>query len=82
MCWSRLVTLTHDVSYLQVDQAELETVLPAPGGAVVVVRGARRGARGEMLQIDVDAFRARVALRDGGDKAWFEYEDICKAAAC
>ena len=66
---------------MQVDQAELETVLPAPGGAVVVVKGAKKGARGEMLEIDVDAYRARVALKDGGEKAWFEYEDICKAAA-
>ena len=66
---------------LQVDQAELETVLPAPGGVVVVVRGARRGEKGEMLEIDVDKFRARVALGGSGEKAWFEYEDVCKLAS-
>ena len=68
----------------QVDQAELETVLPAAGGTVVVLRGPHRGDRAEMLEIDVDKFRARVALRGGsgaGEERWFEYEDICKAAA-
>ena len=68
----------------QVDQAELETVLPVAGGAVVVLRGPHRGARAEMLEIDVDKFRARVALRSGdgaGVEQWFEYEDICKAPA-
>jgi hypothetical protein len=83
---SRLEAHSWDVRWLrrlhaaaQVDQAELETVLPAPGGAVVVVKGPKKGAHGEMLEIDVDAYRARVALQ-GGEKAWFEYEDICKAA--
>ena len=46
---------------------------------MAVVKGPRRGARGEMLEIDVDAYRAHVALQ-GGEKAWLEYEDICKVA--
>ncbi len=66
------------------DQAQLETVLPAAGGSVVVVRGAQRGARAEMLEIDVDKYRAQVQLKSGdgkGEKVWFDYEDICKVSS-
>ena len=63
----------------QVDQAQLETVLPAPGGAVMVVRGRSVGSRGELVEIDEQNFRARILLK-GGEKEWFDYEDICKYA--
>lgn len=69
---------------MQVDQAQLETVLPAPGGTVLVVRGPHTGSRAEMLQIDVDKYRAQVQLKSGdkkGDKAWFDYEDISKVSS-
>ncbi len=69
---------------MQVDQAQLETVLPAPGGTVVVIRGPHKGTRAEMLEIDVDKYRAQVQLKSGdskGDKAWFDYEDICKVTS-
>ena len=61
------------------DQAQLETVLPAPGGTVIVVRGKSEGSRGELVEIDEQNFRARVLLKDG-DKEWFDYEEICKYA--
>ncbi len=63
------------------DQAQLETVLPAEGGTVVVVRGPHKGSCAQMLAIDVDKFSAQVQFLTGGskrEKAWFEYEDICK----
>lgn len=69
---------------VQVDQAQLETVLPAPGGTVLVVKGPYRGARAEMLEIDVDKYRAQVKLKSGdakGEKMWFDYEDICKVSS-
>jgi hypothetical protein len=68
----------------QVDQAQLETVLPAAGGTVVVLRGPQRGQRARMLEIDVENFRAQVQFLNGdseGHKAWFEYEDICKISS-
>lgn len=65
---------------MQVDQAQLETVLPAPGGTVLVVRGESEGARGELVEIDEENFRAQVLLKNGQEK-WFDYEDICKASA-
>ena len=62
---------------LQVDQAQLETVLPSPGGTVLILRGPHTGEKGTLKSIDVDKFQAQVALRDGTEK-WMEYEDMSK----
>ena len=51
---------------------------------MVVIRGPHKGTRAEMLEIDVDKYRAQVQLKSGdskGDKAWFDYEDICKVTS-
>lgn len=61
------------------DQAQLETVLPSPGGRVVLLKGIHSGAVGEMLGVDTDKFQARVKVKDGPD-LWVDYEDICKLA--
>jgi DNA/RNA-binding protein KIN17 len=45
---------------IRIDQAELETVLPAPGGAVLVVNGHHRGLAGRLLAIDVSKYQAQV----------------------
>ena len=62
---------------VRVDQAELETVIPQPGGDVLVLNGPHRGARGTLVDIDTGRFQARVELRDG-TKVWLEYEDVAK----
>jgi len=62
-----------------VDQAQLETVLPAAGG---VLRGRHRGAAAEMVAVEAEAFQARVRLRDGPDagaELRLDYEAVCKA---
>lgn len=66
---------------IRIDQAELETVLPAPGNPVLVVNGPYRGTRGKLLGIDSKTFQAEVELREGsshGQHVWLEYEDVCK----
>lgn len=45
---------------VRVDQAQLETVLPAPGGTVMVVNGPMLGARGTLININLDKFQAQV----------------------
>ena len=68
----------------QVDQAQLETVLPAAGGAVLVLAGRHRGADAEMLAVEPQAFQVRVRLRggpDAGAELRLDYEDVCKLAA-
>ena len=64
---------------LRVDQAQLETVLPAPGGPVQVLAGKHRGQRGVMKGVKPDKFQAEVQLRDG-PAVWLEYEEVCKVA--
>lgn len=62
-------------------QAELETVLPQPGGRVLVVNGRYRGAKGVLEGVDTDKFQAQVRLAGGpheGKEVWLEYEDVCK----
>ncbi|CAM9306983.1 unnamed protein product [Ectocarpus sp. 13 AM-2016] len=69
---------------LRVDQDDLETVIPAVGGEVLVVNGRCRGERATLLSLDTEAFSASVRITSDGpdlgtvlDKV--EYEDICKA---
>jgi DNA/RNA-binding protein KIN17 len=66
---------------IKIDQQQLETVIPAIGGKVLVVNGAYRGSSGILLSIDVDKFMAEVRLESGGHTGSvisFPYEDICK----
>ena len=64
---------------LRVDQAQLETVLPALGGSIAVVVGKHRGQKGVMLAVHADDFQAEVELGDG-TKLLLAYEDVCKLA--
>ena len=41
----------------QVDQKELETVVPQPGGSVLVLNGPYRSSRGTLLGIDTKKFQ-------------------------
>lgn len=45
---------------VRVDQEQLETVLPKPGGKVRVVNAKYRGASAELLEIDERSFKATV----------------------
>jgi hypothetical protein len=47
---------------LRLDCADLETVIPAVGGGVLVLRGAHRGAQGTLAALHVDRFCADVQL--------------------
>lgn len=69
---------------IRIDQAELETVLPSPGGRVLVVNGAYRGTKGRLLGIDAKKFQAEVELIGGsadGQHVWLDYEDVCKLSS-
>ena len=62
---------------LRIDQAQLETVLPSPGGAVLVLMGQHAGARATMLGVDTQRFKAQVQLQ-GGTELWLDYDYVCK----
>ncbi|EFJ48020.1 splicing factor-like protein [Volvox carteri f. nagariensis] len=75
------VSMLVDGTVVRVDQAHLETVIPSPGGQVLVLNGANRGRRGTLLAIDTAKYQAQVKLIDGpskGKEIWIEYEDISK----
>ena len=68
----------------RVDQAELETVLPAVGGAVLVLRGRHRGREATLLGLETEKFKARVRVEGlgggaGGEVLELDYEDVSKA---
>ena len=69
---------------LQLDQEDLETVIPAVGGRVQVVAGDWRGEVGELKAIDEANFCVSVALKggefDGRVVERVEYEEVCKLA--
>lgn len=65
---------------MRVDQEELETVIPAEGGAVLVLQGRHAGKRGTLQTLDTSAFSALVRLRGEDEPRRFEYEDISKLA--
>lgn len=50
---------------VRVDQAELETVVPQPGGSVLVVSGPWQGRRGTLLSITEADYSAEVSVEDG-----------------
>jgi len=68
---------------LRVDQAQLETVIPKPGGKVLVLLGEHAGAQATLVGVDTKKFKAQVELAgNNGDEArlWMEYDDISKCA--
>lgn len=79
------IEMTGSGDVIRVDQAELETVIPQPGGAVLVVAGPMRGCKGTLVAIDEKAYAAEVKVVDkrSGEKVAvrLEYEDFSKLAA-
>ena len=69
---------------VRVDQAELETVVPQPGGAVLIVAGPMKGCIGTLVAIDEKAFAAEIKVVDknSGEKTTvkLEYEEFSKLA--
>eukprot|EP01102_Stenamoeba_stenopodia_P006257 TRINITY_DN1712_c0_g1_i2.p1 TRINITY_DN1712_c0_g1~~TRINITY_DN1712_c0_g1_i2.p1 ORF type:complete len:300 (-),score=85.37 TRINITY_DN1712_c0_g1_i2:91-990(-) len=67
---------------IRIDQEQLETVLPAPGGKVKLVNGIHKGELATLLSVKVEDFCASVRLDTGPRTAdvlnRVDYEDICK----
>jgi hypothetical protein len=56
---------------------QLETVLPQPGGRVLIVRGPRRGHKGVLDRINEKDYNATISIA-GGQSVALPYEDFCK----
>lgn len=76
------VKLLESGDRLRIDQDELETVIPAVGGTVLILNGRGKGLLAEMLELDVDNYAAKVRVLEGvlkGEKLkGAAYEDISK----
>jgi len=74
---------------LKIDQSELETVIPAIGGAVMVVNGRYRGEEATLLKLnEASTYSVQVRLHGTTEKRWRDrelpsvpFEDICKLAS-
>jgi len=76
-----IIKMADDGVKLKLDQDQLETVIPNPGGRVYVVNGAYRGATAVVKALDTDNFSVSVEIREGGYRgksASLDYEDVCK----
>lgn len=77
-----IVKLLESGKKLKIDQADLETVIPALGKLVLIVNGAYRGEKATLLSIDEKHFSVNLEIASGvlkGRKlSGIQYEDICK----
>ena len=74
------VRMTSSGDLLKLDQDDLETVIPAAGGRVLLVNGAWRGESATLLDMNETSFCVRVKLDTGRVLDAVEYEDVCKLA--
>jgi len=64
---------------LKIDQAHLETVIPAIGSEVVIINGQYRGEVGILEGINVEKYKAIVRVNDSTIEK--DYEAVCKIGA-
>ena len=78
------VRIAESGDLLQLDQDDIESVIPSVGGAVQIVNGRGRGERATLLAIDERKYCVRVRLEEppfeGQVLDGVEYEDVCKVS--
>ena len=77
------VRIAESGDLLQLDQDDLETVIPAVGGRVRLVNGRGRGEEGVLAALDEANFCVSVRVEGDGPLAGttlerVDYEDVCK----
>ena len=74
-----IVKLIQDSSKIQVDQNQIETVIPAIGKQVIVLRGKYKGEKAILDSLDVENFSAKLKLSDNiGLTVSLPYEHFSK----
>lgn len=76
-----VVLLSGTAAKVKVDQAQLETVIPAIGRRVMILSGARRGEEAILKELDIAKFSAKLCLERGGGEdviISLPYEDFSK----
>lgn len=71
-----------DNNVVRIPQRDLETVVPKPGGRLIVVNGYARGLLGTLLEIHTDKYNCDIRVEEGEWKGQIirgvDYEDISK----
>jgi len=70
------VKLPENGIVIKIDQAHLETVIPALDSTVAIVNGKYRGKNGILKDVDFDNYKTKVLV--DGKLISKEYEEICK----
>jgi len=66
---------------IQVDQEQLETVIPKEGGRVLVLSGEHKGAKAKLLGVNTKKFQAEIEIEAAGRRRlWVEYDDVSKVS--
>lgn len=80
--YAAVVRMLDSDAKIKIDQAHLETVIPAIGREVLVVNGAYRGLRAKLLGLDQDKFCVSMEIAEGPTRGRIVdgvlYEDVCK----
>merc|ERR1719369_2712791 len=58
------IVVTQSGAKLKLDQSHLETVIPAKGRTVIILRGRMKGQEATLKEIKVEEFKADVVLSD------------------
>jgi len=73
-----VIVLTSNGTKIRLDQSHLETVVPALGRTVLILRGELRGEQAILKDLDVDNFCAKLKVIETGEKLRLPYEDFSK----
>ena len=71
------IVVTNSGAKLKLDQSHLETVIPAKGRTVIILRGKRKGHEAILRDIIVEEFKAELEFSDG-DLLTLPYEEFSK----
>lgn len=75
------VELIDSDTLLELDQDDLETVIPKPGGRVLLLRGAHRGKKATVTNINFDSYSVDLELANSGqDLTAIDYEAVSRLA--
>lgn len=75
------VSMNDSSAVLEVDQDDLETVIPKPGGKVILLRGKHRGCFAVVKSINIERFSITVSLENSNEVLHdIDYENASRIA--
>jgi len=75
------VSLLESEAVVELDQDDLETVIPKPGGMVLILKGPHRGSMALVKSLHIESYCVSLTLIDSGREiSDVDYEDVSRAA--